>query len=57
MDDYTAWTADDEIKREAGADLLARIEARAAHERARTEALLEQVTSGLITDDTQEDDE
>jgi len=42
--EFNAWRAEEELKREAGADLLAHIRARAEAEQARTEQLLELLT-------------
>jgi hypothetical protein len=49
--DFNAWRAEEELRRAAGADLLAHFSERAERERAQTEALLEQLIGGLPTDD------
>jgi hypothetical protein len=46
-DHFHAWRAEEEAKRQAGADLLAYIRARAEAEEARTRHLLDLLTSGV----------
>ena len=45
-DRFHEWRAEEEAKREAGADLLAHIRARAEAEEARTRQLLDLLTAG-----------
>jgi len=49
MDDHAfyAWRAEEELQREAGADLLAHVRARGEAEQAKTERLLELLTRGM----------